>query len=272
MSWKRRCGRPAALRSPMCISPCLKTTAKSASAARTSTDATGRCEGCVAIVFRRQALLSSIPGSAHASRAALAAAGLGCRSLAANSGLVGHLATPAPTPWCFHADRLSRTQGQGHLAWQFPPIAVSIAQPISARHAVGAASQSVRGKSAPIRLQGYTCLVVEDGECPNHSMPTTMSSLATRPWADFIAHDAQWIGDLQRLDGRVHGVGHIALDAVHAVTLGSTALSAGDGFDVGVGTPVARVDTTNADQIHGALAGRWHALWCELGECPQHRV
>src|SRR5262245_6710915 len=112
MSSKRPCGRPAAPRSPMCILPCLKTTAKSASAARTTLDARRRGQA-VAIQFRRYELLSCVP----AARAGLARARAPLADLAANSGLLGHLATPASTTRSLHADRLSRAQGQGHLAW-----------------------------------------------------------------------------------------------------------------------------------------------------------
>ena len=55
--------------------------------------------------------------SAQGPGAGLARARAPFADLAANSGLLGHLATPASTTWCLHADRLSRAQGQGHLAW-----------------------------------------------------------------------------------------------------------------------------------------------------------
>jgi len=64
----------------------------------------------------RDELLPSVPNRAGPS-AGVGRARVPFADLAANSGLLGQLATPASTTWCLDADRLSRAQGQGHLAW-----------------------------------------------------------------------------------------------------------------------------------------------------------
>ena len=109
--------------------------------------------------------------------------------------------------------------------------------------------------------------MIDDGQGANHSVAPAMLSGASRAVADLVALDPQWVGNLQRFNRRVHGVGHVALHAVHAVAARPAALSARDGLDIGVGAAVARIDTADADQVHGALAGGRYARRRELREC-----
>ena len=164
-------------------------------------------------------------------------------------------------------------QREGNLAGQLPHVALPVAHPVAPRRAVAAAVQAVGREPAAVRLQRDARVVVDRPvSAPHDAVTAAMPARAAGAFADLVALDPQRVGYLQRLDRRVHGVGHVALDAVHAVAAGPAALPAGDGLDVGVGAAVARIDAADADQVHGALAGGGYAVRRELRECLQHGV
>ena len=139
-------------------------------------------------------------------------------------------------------------------------------------HAVAAAAEPVGREPAPVRLQGDACVVVDGGKGADHPVPPAMLAGATRALAQLVALHPQGVGDLQRLDRRVHGVGHVALDAVHAVAVGAPALPPGDGLDVGVGRPLrgSMPPTPIRFMVPWLAAG--NAARRELREGLQHSV
>ena len=80
-----------------------------------------------------------------------------------------------------------------------------------------------------------------------------------------VGADAKRVGIFERFDGRVEGVGHVAVDAVDAVdslpvSSGARAHAAGDGFVVGEGRVGARIEAADGQIAHRAVAGGGDAM------------
>src|SRR5690606_21822085 len=117
---------------------------------------------------------------------------------------------------------------------------------------------------APIRRKRHACVMAYGLDGTHYAVATIVQAVATGLFSQFVTVDSQWIGDLQRFDGRVHRVGHVDLYTALPRATGAPTLSTRYRFDIGVGQGGAGIDAADADQIHGALAGGRYLVFGKL--------
>src|ERR1051325_2270969 len=161
-------------------------------------------------------------------------------------------------------DDLAVAERQARLARHLLDYSIGVQSGVAAGLAVGAAMQPVRGEAPALALQRHPRGVVEDADRPDEAVAAAVLAGAGGALAQFVALDPERIGDLQRLDRRVHRIGHVALDAVVARPHRPAALAAADRLDIAVGPPPrdfgARVVAADRDRVHRALARRRHPV------------
>src|SRR5579885_152261 len=103
--------------------------------------------------------------------------------------------------------------------------------------------------SARLALQRYARVMIENADRPDEAVAAAVLAGTRRAFPQFVTLDPQRIGDLQRLDRRVHRVGHVALDAVVPRPHRPAALAAADRLDIAVRPAVPRVVAADRDRV-----------------------
>src|SRR5262249_51533080 len=152
------------------------------------------------------------------------------------------------------------------LAGQLMDAAVVATDAVPARRSLPSSVQTIRREPPAIRFERDARIVVDDPNGANDPHTARMLPAAARPFQQLVLLDSKRIGDLERLDRRVLRVRHRGLHAVLPGPHGPSALSAGDGLDVGIRTSGAWVEAADPDEVHRALARRGNAIRRELGE------